>query len=29
VHALPDASDVASTVVDRLMQAFPGSQVLE
>ena len=29
VHALPDATDLASTVVDRLLQAFPGSQVLE
>jgi hypothetical protein len=29
VHALPDATDVASSVVDRLLQAFPGSQVVE
>jgi DNA polymerase-3 subunit gamma/tau len=29
VHSLPDATDVASGVLDRLLQAFPGSQVVE
>jgi DNA polymerase III subunit gamma/tau len=29
LHALPDATDVVATVTDRIMQAFPGSQVVE